>query len=169
MRVKRLLLACGIWTTACTVVAASDTDFAAGLNAYRDGDFSAAYEIWEPLAESGMAEAQYNLGLLYHGGKGVKLDRGRALEWYLRAATGGFPRAQYKVAELYESGDGTRPDLSKAHFWFSMAKRAKFEDAGKRRKRLAERMTSSEIAMAELRMRQQKRRERGEPDVGSLD
>ena len=70
---------------------------------------------------------------------------------------------------MLEAGDGPREELPRAHFWFSMAKRQKYEDAGKRRKRLAKQMTSSQIAMAELRMRQQRRREKGRSDVVSID
>jgi len=169
MRIARTLLALGLMWTLIQPAQGAQSPFDEGMQAYRAGDFAGALEIWRPLAEEGMTEAQYNLGLLYYGGKGVEPDATEAHSWYLRAATGGFARAQYKVAEMYEAGDGVRRALPRAHFWFSMAKRQKYEDAGKRRKRLAKRMTSSEIAMAELRMRQQKRRESGHPDEVSLD
>jgi hypothetical protein len=143
--------------------------FEDGLTAYRTGQFALATEIWTPIAEAGSVEAQYNLGLLFHQGKGTPADPVHAYAWYLRAAEGGYARAQYRVAEMLEDGDGPRQDLPRAHFWFGMARRAKYEDAKTRQRALAKQMTSSQIAMAELRMRQQKRRERGEPDAVSLD
>lgn len=169
MKHVRTMLSAGLWLALIPGTLGAANDFHDGMQAYRDGNYQTALTIWKALADDGMVESQYNLGLLYYGGKGVERDPERAHDWYLRAATGGFPRAQYKVAEMYESGDGIRADLPRAHFWFSMAKRAKYEDAGKRRKHLAKTMTSSQIAMAELRMRQQKRREKGHPDPVSLD
>lgn len=63
-------------------MAISASDFQAGLDTYNHGDFAAALKEWQPLAEQGDANSQYNLGLLYALGKGVargitnKLSRG---------------------------------------------------------------------------------------------
>ncbi len=64
---------CVILITAC---AGSDK----GWEAYQQGDFATALEIWAPLAEEGDAKAQYNLGILYDQGKGVARNPRRALE-----------------------------------------------------------------------------------------
>lgn len=159
------------WLGAAAIAAAPDTPttFGDGLEAYQSGDYVRALGIWRPLAELGSPEAQFNLGLLFQQGNGVEADAARAYEWYRKAAEGGYPRAQYRVAEMLERGVGVRADLARAHFWFGMARRARYEDAKKRQRRLAKKMTSSQIAMAELRMRQQKRREKGRPDDVSLD
>ncbi len=37
-----------------------------GEAAYETGDHKRAYELWRPLAEHGHAEAQKNLGIMYH-------------------------------------------------------------------------------------------------------
>ncbi len=50
---------------------AASADIRHGLAAYESGDFSAALAEWEPLADEGLAAAQFNLGLLYHTGQGV--------------------------------------------------------------------------------------------------
>ena len=47
-------------------------DFQTGLDAYNRGDFAAARREWQPIAESGDANAQYNLGLLYARGQGTE-------------------------------------------------------------------------------------------------
>jgi TPR repeat protein len=132
-------------------------DFKAGMQAYEAGDFETARREWEPLADDGVVEAQFNLGLIYHNGKGVPEDLGVAHGWYLKAAEGGYARAQVRVAEMYETGQGTRKDLIQAHYWFRRAADQKYEGAKKRKKRVAKQMTPEQIAYAELLMRQYNR------------
>jgi len=132
-------------------------DFQAGLDAYRVGDFETAYREWSALAEQGSALAQFNLGLMHEQGKGRPVDLAEAAQWYLRAADGGFARAQYAIAEMYESGSGVERDVVQAYKWFDLAGQQRYEDARKRRKKLADTMTSTEIALGEMWMREWKR------------
>ena len=53
---------------------ATAADFDKGMKAYRSGDCQAALAEWRPLAESGHATAQYNLGVMYVMGRGVPQD-----------------------------------------------------------------------------------------------
>ena len=46
-------------------------DFQDGMDAYKRKDYKEAFRLWKPLAEQGVAEAQYNVGLLYRRGQGV--------------------------------------------------------------------------------------------------
>jgi hypothetical protein len=48
----------------CAVPVFAD-DFQDGLDAAGRGDFTTAFEKWEPLARRGSALAQFNLGLMY--------------------------------------------------------------------------------------------------------
>jgi TPR repeat protein len=144
---------------AVLVLAPAHAGFDEGLAAYRAGDYADALAQWLPLAESGVAEAQFNVGLLYHGGKGVGQDRGAAAAWYRRAADLGYARAQYALAVLCESGDGIDPDPIAAFKWFALAGREKYEDARKRRKRVARTMDDRQIALAELEVREWLRRQ----------
>ena len=57
-------------TSASVVRAGFDT----GWQAYQRGDFSAALEEWQPLAEAGDSRAIFNLGTMYDEGKGVVRD-----------------------------------------------------------------------------------------------
>jgi TPR repeat protein len=148
--VVALLLVSGPWVQA---------DFASGMQAFESGDFVAAREQWLPLAEAGMVEAQYNLGLLYYHGKGLAADLTEAHRWYLLAAEAGYARAQYRAAEMYEAGEGVRKDLIQAHFWFRMAGAQRHADAKKRKKHVAKKMTPEQIAYSDLLMRQRKRRQ----------
>ena len=56
-------------------------------------------------AEAGDAEAQYNLGFMYHnGGLGVPQDSAEAVRWYRLAADQGDANAQFNLAAMYGSG-----------------------------------------------------------------
>ena len=59
-------------------------DFAKGLAAHEAGDYEAALEEWEPLAEAGKASAQFNLALMYRNGRGVDQDYTKAAKLYRR-------------------------------------------------------------------------------------
>ncbi len=48
--------------------------FDEGWAAYQRGDYATALEEWLPLANSGNANAQYNLGIMYANGTGVAQD-----------------------------------------------------------------------------------------------
>jgi TPR repeat protein len=147
-----------LWVGAPGVASA---DFDDGLEAYRAGDYERAMTEWRPLAEQGVAEAQFNVGLLYYQGRGVEQDHAEARGWYELAAEQGYARAQYDLAVLYAEGKGGRVDEVSAHVWFTLAGRQKYGDAKKRRKRLAKRMTPHEIAEAEMRVRHWERDHKG--------
>ena len=55
-------------------------------------------------AEKGDVKAQYNLGVLYHTGKGVDKDYAQAALWYRKAAEQGNGKAQFYLGNLYQSG-----------------------------------------------------------------
>ncbi len=42
-----------------------------GFAAYHRGDYATAIREWRPLAKQGVADAQYNLGIMYDHGEGV--------------------------------------------------------------------------------------------------
>ncbi len=49
---------------------------------------------YRKAAEQGFADAQYNLGLAYLHGQGVKKDDQEAADWFRKAAEQGQSRAQ---------------------------------------------------------------------------
>ena len=69
-------------------------------------------------ADQGIANAAYNLGVLYQQGLGQEQDLQKALDWYRRAAQMGHPEAQYNLGIAYIEGVGTRynPALAAAFF-----------------------------------------------------
>ncbi len=48
--------------------------FDEGVAAYERGDYETALREFRPLAEQGLASAQYSLGLMYDNGEGVPQD-----------------------------------------------------------------------------------------------
>ena len=60
-----------------------------GVAAAKRGDHALALKLWRPIAELGDEYAQYNLGLTYEHGRGVRQDYREAMKWYRRAADQG--------------------------------------------------------------------------------
>lgn len=58
----------------------------AGIEAWQRGEHADAVAIWRPLAESGDADAAFNLGQAYRLGRGVPTNLGAAQTWLERAA-----------------------------------------------------------------------------------
>ena len=57
-------------------------------------------------AKQGDADAQYNLGNMYHKGEGVQQSFKNAKIAYKKAADQGHADAQYKLGALYQMGQG---------------------------------------------------------------
>ena len=103
------------------VAAISAADFKTGLDAYQRGDFAAAMKEWQPIADAGDPQAQYNLGLLYARGQGVSQDYAKAAQWYEKAAVQGVPAAQYNLGVMYANGQGVAANPEQAAKWFLKA------------------------------------------------
>jgi TPR repeat protein len=142
-------------------VAASE--FEAGMVAYRGGDYAEALARWRPLAEAGMAEAQFNLGLMYRLGKGLEQDDVQAANWYRGAADQGIAGAQFNLGDMYEKGLGVEQYDIHAHFWFHLAKDFNFPGAKKRLRQVADRLDHREIALSDLMYRQWKSKYKARP------
>jgi hypothetical protein len=92
-----------------------------GMAAYNEKDYVKALKEWRPLAEQGVAAAQYQLGILYAEGKGVAASDLIAFAWFQRAADQGVAAAQYNLGVSFAEGLGTRQDLGSAAKWFRRA------------------------------------------------
>ena len=73
------------------------------------------------VAEQGNAEAQFNLGLMYDNGQGVRQDYAEAVRWYRQAAEQGHAVAQKNLGVMYYEGRGVRQDLALAQEWYGKA------------------------------------------------
>lgn len=100
-----------------------------GMEAYKRGDHQIALEEWWPLANSGNAAAEFNLGLMYETGKGVAQDYNVAAEWYRKAALHGSANAQNNLGYLYTRGFGVPRDFSQAIKWYRKAAEQSYAEA----------------------------------------
>ena len=99
-------------------------------HAMREGNYAEAYCILKPLAESGDAEAQYNLGWMYSNGYGLAINNSLALEWWRRASEQNHHDASFAIAMLYNHGEGeVDRDPQKALDYFLQAAEAGNDDA----------------------------------------
>ena len=96
-------------------------DFERGREAYERGDYVSALREFLPLAEQGVAEAQYHLAVMYEFGRGLPLDYAEAVKWHRKAADQGYAMAQNDLGVLYAKGQGVPQDDVKAAKWYEKA------------------------------------------------
>ena len=120
-----------------------------GFGAYDRGDYDTALKEWRPLAEQGLSQAQYNLGLMYAEGEGVAQDYQEAVRWYRLAAEQGNEAAQGKLGTMYYLGQGMPKDNVLAHMWVNLAAAQGLESASEMRDHLEKAMTPAQIAGAQ--------------------
>ena len=92
-----------------------------GLAAYSAGNFEKAMAVWAPAAESGDANSQYGMGLLYSEGIVVPMDDIQALNWFGLAAAQGHGEAQYKLGVMHANGWGVPMSEAEAMKWYELA------------------------------------------------
>jgi len=95
--------------------------FELAMDAYREHNYSAAIHLWQPIAESGYAPAQYNLGVVHARGLAVHKDMNVAGRWWEAAASQGNVDAQYNLGLLYATGNGVELNMKKAVIWWQQA------------------------------------------------
>jgi len=95
--------------------------FELAMDAYREHNYYAAIHLWQPIAESGYAPAQYNLGVVHARGLAVDKDMNVAGQWWQAAANQGNVDAQYNLGLLYATGNGVELDMKKAVLWWQQA------------------------------------------------
>ena len=101
--------------------AASAGSYQDGRAAYDVGDFEKAMAIWAPAAESGDADSQYGMGLLYSEGIVVPMDDLQALHWFGLASEQGHGKAQYKLGVMHANGWGVPMSEAEAMKWYTLA------------------------------------------------
>jgi uncharacterized membrane protein len=70
------------------------------------------------LAEQGIPNAQYRLGLLYYEGTGLPQDYNEAVKWYRKGAEQGDLSSQYAIGYMYDTGKGVEQDFAEAARWY---------------------------------------------------
>lgn len=82
---------------------------------------SVAFEHLTAQAEAGNAEAQLNLGWLYHDGLVVAQNSPRAVHLFTDAAQQGLADAEFWLGWMYDIGEGVRKESATAVLWFRKA------------------------------------------------
>ncbi|MBT6116480.1 MAG: sel1 repeat family protein, partial [Rhodospirillaceae bacterium] len=108
------LLALALIGLLAAAPARADEAFDAALAAYDRGDFAAAAQGFERLAEAGNADAMTNLGLMYLHGRSVARDELQALALFSQAGAAGSPHALFNLAGMYRDGTGVTQDYRQA-------------------------------------------------------
>jgi uncharacterized protein len=112
-------------------------------------DKAEAVRWFRLAAEQGLANAQYNLGLMYEYGHGVPQDYAEAVRWYRLAAEQGITSAQYNLGVMYENGKGVPQDFVYAHLWWNLIAANGDKTAAKNRDTVAQQMSAAQIAEAQ--------------------
>ncbi|HWV45095.1 MAG TPA: tetratricopeptide repeat protein [Nitrospira sp.] len=146
-----LILACTSGAGPESVVATQSLEEAEF--AYERGDYTQAARFFSPLAEQGVASAQFYLGLMYEKGRGVRQDYSAALGWFRKAAAQGYAGPQNNLGLMYERGRGVRKDSVRALMWYTVAVAMLNGDEGrtavKRLDHLTSQMTAAQIEQAQ--------------------
>ena len=110
MRLARSFIVCVLLLTFHSLLAASPL-------AFNEDDFKEA----KKGAESGDADAQLTLGIMYDLGQGVPQNFTEALKWYQRSASQGNAAAQNNLGIMYLNGSGTSQDNFEGAKWIQMS------------------------------------------------
>ena len=121
-------------------------------------------------ALSGRSDAQYELGVAYARGGGVRPDYTVASTWLILAMANGDRRAEavireltpklsesetgrirWNLGEMYANGFGVQADKVTAYMWHCLAEAAGEDGSRKAKSRLALTMTNREVADANAR------------------
>ena len=95
--------------------------FFEGQKAFITQNYQKAISIWVPLAEQGMAKAQYGLAFLLESGWGVVQDYVEAAYWYKLSAQKGHRKAQYNLGKMYLEGRGVEQNEGIGLYWIQSA------------------------------------------------
>ena len=63
-------------------------------------ELNAVFQLLKIAAEQGYVDAQYNLGVCYYNGDGVRQDDKEAYYWYLISFRNGFTDAEQNVKRI---------------------------------------------------------------------
>ena len=85
-------------------------DFQKGLDAVQRGDYTTALREWNPLAEQGVAFAQFNLGVMYANGLGVPQNYNATYQAH--SSTAGFEISYKKTKIIVNSSPFIKDNIN---------------------------------------------------------
>ncbi|WP_371398355.1 tetratricopeptide repeat protein [Fretibacter rubidus] len=96
--------------------------------------------LMRQAAESGIAGAQADYGLLVYQGAGVERDIDAAADWFKRSANGGDSEGQFLYAFTLAKGEGVPQNFEDAYFWLLKSGESGVDDYDTDRKVLRKRL-----------------------------
>ncbi len=111
----------GLTPSASADIADISAEFSQGVDAFQARNYQFALLRLKPFAELGNAKAQSYVGTMYEAGRGVELNRGEAVAWFLKAAGQGDAYSQSHLGYAYEKGLGVASDEKLAAEWYAKA------------------------------------------------
>ena len=78
-----------------------------------------AFRLLECAAKQGIVEAQYEVGVAYLEGKGVREDNAHAIEWFRAGAEQGDAQCQARLGMMYAMGTGVVQNDLAAREWLN--------------------------------------------------
>jgi hypothetical protein len=93
----------------------------AALSKTQKRDMDKVIKLWRGAVDQGHVSAQFNLGLMYENGQGVKQDYAEAVRLYHKAADQGNADAQSNLGGMYDNGRGVKQDYTEAVGWYRKA------------------------------------------------
>nr|DAZ40298.1 MAG TPA: hypothetical protein [Caudoviricetes sp.] len=101
-----------------------------GGEAYFNGDYETAFNLFFSAARNGDSGGMNCVALLFEMGYGVDADSEKAMSWYNKAANCGNASAMNQLGDIYRTGrNNVEVDYNEALKWFEMAAEANQEDA----------------------------------------
>ena len=110
-KMKKLLIANLIMVASHSVFAADNKTsaapdvFAKATQLYEAKNYHEAFQEMQRLANTGNAQAIYNVGYMTQIGQGTVKDEKKALQYYQDASNKGFGKASFILAQAYHKGN----------------------------------------------------------------
>ena len=119
--IKRLYLLGAILCSLNVSANTLEMQFKQALQAFEQGNYDIAFQIWMSLAQKGDPASQHNIGLMYGNGVGIKQDETQAIIWTKRAANQGYADSMMNLGWAYTNGRGVKRNVTEAMKWYSRA------------------------------------------------
>ena len=102
----------------------------------------------QQAAQSGDAQAQYELGEFYYDGKNAPQDLNKALNYFEQASLQGHAEAQYRLGSMFFRGEGVAANNVQAYIVLKMAAVNGAEEALDSADLVAMQMRADELQLA---------------------
>ena len=102
----------------------------------------------QQAAQSGDAQAQFELGEFYYDGKNAAQDLNKALAYFEQASLQGHAEAQYRLGSMFFRGEGVAANNVQAYIVLKMAAVNGAEDALDLADEVSAKMQRDELEMA---------------------